>query len=60
MPGRAQEVHKNCYQRLLEARVRWESVPDIPNRIIAETAIHLGLPLVTRDRKIHAVDFETI
>lgn len=29
-------------------------VPDMPDRIIAATALHLNLPLVTRDRKIQA------
>ena len=42
------------------ARVDRESVPDMPDRIIAATALHLGLPLVTRDRKIRAADIETI
>lgn len=30
-------------------------VPDMPDRIIAATALELGLPLVTRDRKIRAL-----
>ena len=29
-----------------------DTVPDMPDRIIAATALHLNLPLVTRDRKI--------
>lgn len=29
-------------------------VPDMPDRIIAATALYLNLPLVTRDRKIQA------
>ena len=31
------------------------TVPDIPDRIIAATTLHLNLPLVTKDRKIHAL-----
>ena len=31
-----------------------DTVPDMPDRIIAATALHLNLPLVTRDRKILA------
>jgi len=31
------------------------TVPDMPDRIIAATALHLNLPLVTKDRKIQAV-----
>jgi predicted nucleic acid-binding protein len=30
-------------------------VPDMPDRIIAATALSLSLPLVTRDAKIQAV-----
>ncbi len=30
------------------------SVPDMPDRIIAATALHLKMPLVTRDSKIQA------
>lgn len=36
------------------------AVPDMPDRIIAATALHLGLPLVTRDRKIHASQIQSI
>lgn len=42
------------------ARVPREQVPELPDRIIAATALHLGLPLVTRDRKIQAASIETI
>lgn len=31
-----------------------DTVPDMPDRIIAATALHLNLPLITRDRKIQA------
>ncbi len=31
------------------------TVPDMPDRIIAATALHLNLPLVTEDRKIQAL-----
>ncbi|MCC6126422.1 MAG: PIN domain-containing protein [Pirellulales bacterium] len=37
-----------------------QSVPDMPDRIIAATAIELNLPLVTRDRKIQALQVKTI
>ncbi len=30
------------------------AIPDMPDRIIAATALHLGLPLVTVDSKIHS------
>lgn len=35
-------------------------VPEMPDRIIAATALHLGLPLVTKDHEIHAADITTI
>jgi PIN domain nuclease of toxin-antitoxin system len=35
-------------------------VPDMPDRIIAATALHLGLPLVTRDRRIQSAGIETV
>jgi predicted nucleic acid-binding protein len=35
-------------------------VPDLPDRVIAATAVSLGLPLVTRDRRIRAANVETI
>jgi PIN domain nuclease of toxin-antitoxin system len=37
-----------------------DSVPDLPDRVIAATALARGLPLVTRDGKIRASDVETI
>lgn len=36
------------------------TVPDMPDRIIAATALHLGLPLVTRDTDIRASSVTTI
>lgn len=42
------------------ARVPWRSVPDMPDRIIAATALHLGLPLVSRDGRIQAPGPEVI
>jgi len=36
------------------------AVPDMPDRIIAATALHLGLPLITRDRKIQASQIENL
>ena len=35
-------------------------VPDMPDRIIAATALHLGLPLVTKDARIRSLPLETI
>src|SRR5262249_13865059 len=37
-----------------------DAVPDMPDRIIAATALHLGLPLVSCDRKIQVSAVSTI
>jgi PIN domain nuclease of toxin-antitoxin system len=42
------------------ARVPRTQVPEMPDRIIAATALHLGLPLISRDHKIQATDIKTI
>jgi predicted nucleic acid-binding protein len=42
------------------AEVPRSAVPDMPDRIIAATALHLGLPLVSRDRLIQLSGIETI
>lgn len=42
------------------ARVQRADIPDMPDRIIAATALHLDLPLVTRDEKIRASGLRTI
>jgi PIN domain nuclease of toxin-antitoxin system len=34
-------------------QVARQVVPDMPDRMIAATALHLGLPLVTADHEIH-------
>lgn len=41
-------------------RVSRELVPDMPDRIIAATALHLGLPLITRDRRLQSSKIQTI
>jgi|SRR6266481_606567 len=41
-------------------RVPRDIVPDMPDRIIAATALHLGLPLITRDQKIQSTGIPTI
>lgn len=41
-------------------RVSRSAVPDMPDRIIAATALHLGLPLVTRDQRIQASGLKTV
>ena len=41
-------------------KVPRDLVPDMPDRIIAATAIHLGLPLITRDQRIQSTGIHTI
>lgn len=41
-------------------RVPRDVVPDMPDRIIAATALRLGLPLVTRDRRLQKAGVQTI
>jgi len=36
------------------------SIPDMPDRIIAATALHLNIPLLSRDEKIRTSRVETI
>lgn len=42
------------------ALVNRDSIPDMPDRIIAATALHLGVPLISRDGKIRAASIKTI
>jgi predicted nucleic acid-binding protein len=35
-------------------------IPDMPDRIIAATAIHLGVPVLSRDGRIRASSVRTI
>ena len=41
-------------------KVPRDVVPDMPDRIIAATAVHLGLPLITRDRRLQSSGIPTI
>ena len=40
--------------------VSWESVPEMPDRIIAATALRLDVPVISRDRKIQSSVLKTI
>jgi len=41
-------------------RVVRAEVPDLPDRIIAATALHLDVPVISRDRKIQASSLKTV
>ncbi len=40
--------------------IPWERVPDMPDRIIAATALRLDVPVISRDGKIQTSGLETI
>jgi PIN domain nuclease of toxin-antitoxin system len=42
------------------SQVNSEQIPDMPDRIIAATALHLGVPLISHDGKIAASNLNTI
>ena len=42
------------------AQVQRSQVPDLPDRMIAATAIYLRVPLISRDRQIQLSSIETI
>ena len=41
-------------------RIPRESVPDMPDRIVAATAVYLGVPVISRDGRIWASSIQTI
>jgi PIN domain nuclease of toxin-antitoxin system len=41
-------------------KVPRDAVPDMPDRIVAATAIYFGVPIISRDGKIRASDVRTI
>ncbi len=42
------------------AKVSRTDVPDMPDRIVAATAVHFSVPVISRDGKIRASAVETI
>lgn len=41
-------------------RIPRTEIPDMPDRVIAATALDAGVPLISRDRKIRASQIQTI
>jgi PIN domain nuclease of toxin-antitoxin system len=35
-------------------------IPDLPDRIVAATAVHFGVPVISRDRRIRAANLQTV
>ena len=55
------EIIPVTYQIAREMRnIPYSQVPDMPDRIIAATALYHQVPLISRDRKIKLSDIETI
>jgi predicted nucleic acid-binding protein len=42
------------------ANVIRDDIPDLPDRVVAATALALNLPLITRDRKILLSGLKTV
>jgi PIN domain nuclease of toxin-antitoxin system len=42
------------------ARIDRNQIPDMPDRIIAATALHLGVPVISRDGRITGSDITSI
>ena len=49
---------RNIAQSLM--RVERSQIPDLPDRIIAATALYLNLPVISRDHRIQLSDIDTI
>ena len=54
------EIPLNLHITRSLSRVSSLQVPDMPDRIIAATALHLKVPLVSRDAKIRLSSVQTI
>ena len=54
------EVPFDRHIALALSRVNRNVVPDMPDRIIATTALYLGVPLITRDEKIRFSNVATV
>lgn len=50
------DIHVTSQMRKISRSI----VPEMPDRIIAATALHLGLPLVTRDHRLQQAGLQTI
>ena len=63
MDDPARELREIPFARPIAAMmnaVARRQVPDMPDRIIAATALHLGVPLISRDGRIRASGITTI
>ena len=54
------EIPLDCWIIQAMRRIDRARVPDLPDRIVAATALHLGVPVISRDRKIQSSTIATI
>ncbi len=54
------EIPFDRHVALALRKVERGQVPDLPDRIIAATDLHWGLPLISRDRRIQVASLNTI
>ena len=54
------EIPFNRHIAQVIPRVERAQVPEMPDRIIAATALYLDVPLITSDRRIRSSDVETL
>lgn len=45
---------------IAEREIARTDVPDLPDRIIAATAVRLGVPVISRDAKIKGANLATV
>jgi PIN domain nuclease of toxin-antitoxin system len=55
-----QEAHVTAGVIDAMLRVARADVPDMPDRIVAATALHLGVPVISRDGQIRASGIQTV
>lgn len=54
------EIPVNLILARAVSRVNVVHIPDMPDRIVAATAVHLNVPLISRDGKIQVSGINTI
>ena len=54
------EVPFDRHVALALRQIEKKAVPDLPDRIIGATALHLGVPVISRDGKIRAQNLNPI
>lgn len=54
------EIPVNAEIARMMTRIPFAQVSDMPDRVIAATALHLNVPLISRDRKIQLKEIVTV